>query len=340
MNDPNIITSLFKGWLTTLPDEVLPSEVQQRIAEKMKEENENYVLSGQKAPQVLRDELSMLSPFHYYLLFAITCHLSLMVRNQAKNKMSMDALATCIIMPLKIEKWLFNYLVGDWSHCWQGCYTEREFYQAELAATRGTVDRTPAEPSTGGSPIKKPRSAEDMRATASRDGKRFTPTPAKETPHLESRNLGGRTSALPEKEKPLRLLFTDKELYGEEDVSSISTGDKTYRGPNTEESDQFTTRSSNAWEREGASSQLSFNAGHKQPGPIAQVLASSSRTASPSNVSNEHKTESSDGSASLSSKNSSASVTTLSAANPHVRSKSDVNLTTKPLDGVSTNRSS
>lgn len=86
---------------------------------------------GQPAPQKLRDALSDLSPFNYYLLFAVTCHLSLLVSHQDKNRMDLHNLAICVGPCLRIERWLFNYLIGDWRNCWQGCWTEKRALEDE-----------------------------------------------------------------------------------------------------------------------------------------------------------------------------------------------------------------
>ena len=64
--DINIIGSMLKAWLRELPDELFPKDAQERIAREC--------AGAEKVPQMLIDELSNLSPFNYYLLFAITCH--------------------------------------------------------------------------------------------------------------------------------------------------------------------------------------------------------------------------------------------------------------------------
>lgn len=40
--------------------------------------------------------------------------------------MDLNNLSICIGPCLNLERWLFNYLVGDWRNCWQGCWTEKE----------------------------------------------------------------------------------------------------------------------------------------------------------------------------------------------------------------------
>jgi len=51
-----------------------------------------------------------LPSFNYYLHFALTCHLSLLLLSQAdKNKMDSHNLAIFIGSCLRLERWLFNY---------------------------------------------------------------------------------------------------------------------------------------------------------------------------------------------------------------------------------------
>lgn len=40
--------------------------------------------------------------------------------------MDLNNLSICIGPCLNLERWLFNYLVGDWRNCWQGCWTEKQ----------------------------------------------------------------------------------------------------------------------------------------------------------------------------------------------------------------------
>ncbi|KAH0550999.1 hypothetical protein GP486_007639 [Trichoglossum hirsutum] len=116
--DINIIGSMFKSWLRELPDEIFPKETQARIAEKC--------MGATETPQMLKDELSKLPPFNYYLLFAITCHLSLLHSFVERNKMDYRNLCICFQPCLKIDGFCFQFLVCDWKNCWQGCWTEKE----------------------------------------------------------------------------------------------------------------------------------------------------------------------------------------------------------------------
>ena len=121
--DINIIGSMFKAWLRDLPTEVLPKDTQARIAREC--------AGAKDVPQMLRDELSMLPPWNYYLLFAITCHLSLLHAYVDQNKMNYNNLVICFQPALKIDSFCFHFLVCDWRNCWQGCWTEKEALEEE-----------------------------------------------------------------------------------------------------------------------------------------------------------------------------------------------------------------
>ena len=119
---------MFKAWLRDLPDEIFPKATQALIAEKC--------MGAAKTPQILKDELSKLPPFNYYLLFAITCHLSLLHSFADKNKMDYRNLCICFQPCLRIEGFCFQFLVQDWKNCWQGCWTEKEFTEEEARFER------------------------------------------------------------------------------------------------------------------------------------------------------------------------------------------------------------
>ncbi|WEW60042.1 hypothetical protein PRK78_005526 [Emydomyces testavorans] len=126
--DVNTIGSMFKAWLRGLPDEIFPKVTQAMIAEKC--------AGATKAPQLLKDELSKLPPFNYYLLFAITCHLSLLHSYVDKNKMDYRNLCICFQPCMKIDGFCFQFLVCDWKNCWQGCWTEKKHLETELEYER------------------------------------------------------------------------------------------------------------------------------------------------------------------------------------------------------------
>ncbi|RFU26172.1 hypothetical protein B7463_g10177, partial [Scytalidium lignicola] len=114
--DINIIGSMLKAWLRELPDELFPKAAQDRVAREC--------VGSEKVPQMLIDELSSLPPFNYYLLFAITCHLSLLLAHSEKNKMDYRNLCICFQPCMRIDAFCFKFLVCDWRECWKGCKTE------------------------------------------------------------------------------------------------------------------------------------------------------------------------------------------------------------------------
>ncbi|KAJ9645365.1 hypothetical protein H2199_003373 [Coniosporium tulheliwenetii] len=121
--DINIIATLFKRWLSSIPDEIFPKATQARIAAECK--------NAIKTPQLLKDELSKLPPYNYYLLFAITCHISLLHSCSESNKMNYHNLCICFQPCMKMDAFVFQFLVLDWRNCWQGCWTEKEYLQEE-----------------------------------------------------------------------------------------------------------------------------------------------------------------------------------------------------------------
>ena len=134
--DVNIVGSMFKAWLRDLPTEILPKSVQDRVAREC--------MGATECPKLLKDELSSLPPWNYYLLFAITCHLSLLIAYSDKNKMNFHNLRVCFQPCLKIDNFCFQLLVQDWRNCWQGCWTEKEALEAEYRILDG------AQPSSDG----------------------------------------------------------------------------------------------------------------------------------------------------------------------------------------------
>ncbi|CAK7268983.1 hypothetical protein SEPCBS57363_003367 [Sporothrix epigloea] len=121
--DINIIGSMLKAWLRELPDELFPKESQERIAREC--------AGAETVPQMLVDELSNLPPFNYYLLFAITCHLSLLLAHSDRNKMDFRNLCICFQPCMKIDAFSFKFLVCDWRDCWKGCINEPRYIEEE-----------------------------------------------------------------------------------------------------------------------------------------------------------------------------------------------------------------
>lgn len=121
--DINIIGSMLKAWLRELPDELLPKAAQERVVREC--------AGATKVPQLLIDELSNLSPFNYYLLFAVTCHLSLLLAHSDKNKMDFRNLCICFQPCMRIDAFCFKFLVCDWRDCWRGCKNENRYIEEE-----------------------------------------------------------------------------------------------------------------------------------------------------------------------------------------------------------------
>ncbi|KAL2885510.1 putative Rho-type GTPase-activating protein 2 [Ceratocystis lukuohia] len=121
--DINIVGSMLKAWLRELPDELFPKASQDRISREC--------AGAQEVPQLLIDELSKLSPFKYYLLFAITCHLSLLLAHADKNKMDYRNLCICFQPCMKIDAFCFKFLVCNWRECWKGCASEAQYIEQE-----------------------------------------------------------------------------------------------------------------------------------------------------------------------------------------------------------------
>ncbi|KAF1953944.1 hypothetical protein CC80DRAFT_133677 [Byssothecium circinans] len=133
LNDPNVIGSLFKNWLRQLPDEIFPKATQARIQQECQ--------GAKTTPQLLKDELSRLPPFNYYLLFAITCHISLLHSCSEFNKMNYNNLCICFQPAIRIDAFCFQFLILDWRNCWQGCWTEKEYLVEEVKLLSAQEDQ-------------------------------------------------------------------------------------------------------------------------------------------------------------------------------------------------------
>ena len=131
LHDVNTIASLLKSWLRDLPDEIMPKAMQEDVVRK-------YGRSPQ-APPELKEIISTLPPWNYYLLFAITCHLSLVCGYAEINQMSPSNLYTCIGTSLKMDGTVFRWLVEDWRNCWKGCATEKQHLQREYEIIDGHI---------------------------------------------------------------------------------------------------------------------------------------------------------------------------------------------------------
>ncbi|KAK0632410.1 hypothetical protein B0T14DRAFT_404641, partial [Immersiella caudata] len=154
--DINIIGSMLKAWLRELPDELFPKAAQDRIAREC--------AGSETVPQLLIDELSNLSPFNYYLLFAITCHLSLLLAHSDKNKMDFRNLCICFQPCMKIDAFCFKFLVCDWRDCWKGCKNEALFIEEEYALFDSPPPRTLPGPESYGEARKNGNAKEGVKS--------------------------------------------------------------------------------------------------------------------------------------------------------------------------------
>lgn len=124
--DVNVVASLLKDWLRNIPDEIFPRSTQKMIADMCPD-----AANLESCPKIMQDELSRLPPFNYYLLFAITCHLSLLTSCFERTKMDFDNLCVCIQPSLGLDRFTFRILIRDWRNCWQGCWTEKDYLAVE-----------------------------------------------------------------------------------------------------------------------------------------------------------------------------------------------------------------
>lgn len=114
---------MLKAYLRDLPSPLIPKDVQDRVAKEC--------AGAQETPQMLKDELSALPPNNYYALFAIFCHLASLVTNSDVNKMTYSNLCICFQPCTKIDPFCFYFLVCEWGNCWQGCHSEKGYYENE-----------------------------------------------------------------------------------------------------------------------------------------------------------------------------------------------------------------
>ncbi|KAF8472787.1 hypothetical protein BDZ91DRAFT_715807 [Kalaharituber pfeilii] len=119
-NDIHTVTSLLKGYFRALPDAILPAEIQKKVYEQCKD-----LPDKELPPQCFLDELSQLPPYNYYMLYSLSAHLSNVNRLSDVNKMNLSNLGMIFCSTLRIDRFCFNWLVGHWAECWQGCWTEK-----------------------------------------------------------------------------------------------------------------------------------------------------------------------------------------------------------------------
>ncbi|KAJ2967595.1 hypothetical protein NQ176_g9586 [Zarea fungicola] len=199
--DINIVGSMLKAWLRELPDELFPKESQDRIAREC--------AGSEEVPQLLIDELSSLPPFNYYLLFAITCHLSLLLAHSDKNKMDFRNLCICFQPCMKIDAFCFRFLVCDWRNCWKGCKNEARFIEEEYKI----FDQPP------------PRGLSEAVNLANNASVNVIPNTNINTNNSESRNTYSSDSNRDDKEE-----FYDAEIIAElpDDAESIAESNESH----------------------------------------------------------------------------------------------------------------
>jgi len=120
---------MLKRWLSNLPP-VLPNEIQTDIIKKCSESHPAQ--PGGSTPEYMKQKLSELPPWNYYLLFAITGHISFLHNHRDQNKMTYENLFRCFATrALQVEPYIFWWLVWDWRNCWLGCAKEDEYKTKE-----------------------------------------------------------------------------------------------------------------------------------------------------------------------------------------------------------------
>ncbi len=169
---------MLKAWLRELPDELFPKAAQDRIAREC--------AGSETVPQLLIDELSNLSPFNYYLLFAITCHLSLLLAHSDKNKMDFRNLCICFQPCMKIDAFCFNFLVCDWRDCWKGCKKEAKYIEEEYARFEQPPPKAALEPRRNGSGAKE-ETPEDRNVSSSDSSKTSNRAPSEQKGRLRKK---------------------------------------------------------------------------------------------------------------------------------------------------------
>jgi RhoGAP domain len=192
-----------------LPEDILPTSTQDELTSRYAGE--------QKAPEEVKEVLSQLPPWNYYLLFAITCHLSLLHAYQEKNKMTFNNLFVCFAPALRLNGDCFRWLVGDWRACWLGCATEKEALEEEyrildLGAAEPNPpfaqDHRPSagsrEGSSAGSSIDATPRAEDFHASPHPPAAQQFAPPSKPAPSSTGHSSNNSASSKPQGRRPAR----------------------------------------------------------------------------------------------------------------------------------------
>ncbi|OLN88209.1 putative Rho-type GTPase-activating protein 2 [Colletotrichum chlorophyti] len=220
--DINIIGSMLKAWLRELPDELFPKAAQERVAREC--------AGYETVPPLLVEELSNLSPFNYYLLFAITCHLSLLLAHSDKNKMDFRNLCICFQPCMKIDAFCFRFLVCDWRDCWKGCkneakYIEQEYQLFDQPPPKGLSEpRKPSRETTQESAQEEPATTVEEKAGSSSDSSKQSSASTEQQP--KDRRI---------KKKPLQLSESNGSVASSSTMSTtltIDSGRDVPRGSN------------------------------------------------------------------------------------------------------------
>jgi hypothetical protein len=192
---------MLKAWLRELPDELFPKATQDKISREC--------VGAEKVPQLLVDELSNLPPFNYYLLFAITCHLSLLLAHSDKNKMDFRNLCICFQPCMKMDAFCFKFLVVDWRDCWKGCKTEDEW----LAKEHASADPMP------------PSSAEGRSSTAieSHDERNISSSDSSKPPSISPENSTAKKTPLKSKSQNLQPSQSNNSVISSDTSSATTT---------------------------------------------------------------------------------------------------------------------
>jgi hypothetical protein len=125
LHDVNVVATMLKRYLSNLPP-VLSPTLQSDIINHCS--TTDPAVPGATTPTYMKDALSTLPPWNYYLLFAITGHISFLHNHREQNKMTYENLFRCFATrALQVEPYIFWWLVWDWRGCWAGCTEEDEY---------------------------------------------------------------------------------------------------------------------------------------------------------------------------------------------------------------------
>ncbi|KAF3926422.1 hypothetical protein AA313_de0205509 [Arthrobotrys entomopaga] len=129
-DDVNTASSLLKSFIRSLPEPILTTNFQEELFKKVGDNT-----NAKEPPQAFRDMLSALPPQNYYLLQLLTNHLSNVRLAEEITKMGLSNLAMIFCSTMKMDRYIFHWLVGSWSECWGGCWAD------ESVAASGNVAR-------------------------------------------------------------------------------------------------------------------------------------------------------------------------------------------------------